>query len=735
MKHGMLLLIIAQCLSLTRASAADWKIALPATPTPVEQTAAKELQWHLRQVIKEGFPIVAETVIPPAARSVIFVGKTSKAPRSDFAFDEILIRSADGNLVLSGHSRRGALYAVYSFLQDIVGVRWWAPDEMFIPQRKTLEIPENLDIGYAPKLISREVYHRSAQQGVFSARMKGNGNIPDEYGGKVSIIHFVHSFYKIIPPEKYFAAHPEWFSEIGGKRTADHAQLCLTNEELCREVVKNVLETLRKNPGARFIDVSQNDWRKNCTCEKCAAVDEMEGSPAGSLVHFLNRIAAEVEKEFPDVLVETLAYQYTRRPPKIVRPRDNVLIRLCTIECSYVQPLTGEQNAKFAEDMAGWSKIAKHLFIWDYVTNYADYIGPHPNLRVLAPNVRYFAENGAVGLFAEGEGDDFAEMRNWVLMRLMWDPSLDEAALFREFADGYYGKEIGPFIRRYWDALIDRAEASKVYLGCFGVTSEKWLDLPTLNRATEIMNGAVAKSAECHGGDSPEFRRLLKAKMALDHVWLTRFYPLLCESRLRDLPFLGPAEPLKAAEEFVRLCRDVKTRAHSIKDREPKQFDSYLDGIGKMFAARRFVPEMCKALPPDRWMVFDDALFENYKDAAQRVEDARASDGWSTRMPTRVDWNTGYKPKMQGKFRVYASMRCDASVPAGKAGSFGVYDFGAKRGLANRSLKIEDLRGESYRWIDLGVVDFTAGAGIWFAHGHAPEVSAIFVDRVAMVVE
>jgi len=262
------------------------------------------------------------------------------------------------------------------------------------------------------------MYHRWAQPGIFSARMKGNGNIPAEYGGKVSIIHFVHSFYKIIPPEKYFDQHPEWFSEIDGKRTHDHAQLCLTNDELCREVTKNVLETLRKDPDARFIDISQNDWHKNCTCVKCKALDEKEGSPSGSLVHFLNKVAAEVEKEFPDVLVESLAYQYTRKPPEFVKPRNNVLIRLCTIECSYIQPLTGEQNRKFAKDMEGWSRIARHLFIWDYVTNYTDYIGPHPNLRVLAPNIRYFVDNGAVGLFEEGEGDDFADMRNWVLKAL-----------------------------------------------------------------------------------------------------------------------------------------------------------------------------------------------------------------------------------------------------------------------------------------------------------------------------
>lgn len=737
MKHNLFPLLgafLAFSVPITNATT-NWKIVLPNSPTAVESTAGKELQSHLQKVTKGDFPIVREQDVPKDSTSLLLVGKTSKSPQKDFAFDEILIQSKEGNLILTGHPRRGTLYAVYSFLQDVVGVRWWTPEETFIPQRTSLEIPKDLNVSYAPKMISREMYHRWAQPGVFSARMKGNGSIPAEYGGRVSIIHFVHSFYKIIPPGKYFTTHPEWFSEINGKRTSDHAQLCLTNDELCKEATKNVLETLRKNPDARFIDISQNDWHKNCTCERCKALDEKEGSPAGSLVHFLNKVAAEVEKEFPDVLVESLAYQYTRKPPKFVKPRDNVLIRLCTIECSYIQPLTGEQNRKFAADMEGWSKIAKHLFIWDYVTNYTDYLGPHPNLRVLAPNVRYFVANGAVGLFAEGEGDDFADLRNWVLMRLMWDPSLDEKNLFRDFCEGYYGKEIAPFIHEYWDILINQAQKSKIYLGCFSMTSAQWIDLETLNRVTGIMNQAVQRSGEVYGARSPELQRLRKGKMAIDHVWITRYYPLRCEAREKSLPFLGPKDPLKAVTEFVTLCRANKTQAHSINDRDPKQFETYLDNLSKTFTSRKYPPEMCKEIPEDRWIVFDDALFENYNNTATRVEDPNASDGWTTRMPTKVDWNTGYKPAVKGKFRVYASMRCDAAIDTGKAGSLGVYNFQEKRGLVSKTLKIEELRGGKYRWIDLGVVNFSAGAGIWFAHGHVPQVQALYVDRVVLIME
>ena len=406
--------------------------------------------------------------------------------------------------------------------------------DTFIPKKPTLVVADDLNISYAPQMISREMYHRDAQPAVFSARMKGNGSLTAEYGGAVRIVNFVHSFYKYLPPEKYFDAHPDWYSEIAGKRKHEHAQLCLTNEEMTRELIKNVLQTLRENPGAKMIDISQNDWGGYCTCKNCKAIDNAEESRAGTLVSLLDKVAQAVEKEFPDVLVESLAYQYTRRPPKTIKPRDNVLIRLCTIECSYIQPLDGRQNRRFAADMDGWSKLAKYLFIWDYTTNYDDYLGPHPNLRVLVPNVRYFVKHGAIGLFEEGEGDDFCELKNWLLMRVMWEPNLNAEKLIDEFVRGYYGEAVAPLIKQYWDVLVARAEKERIYLGCFGMNSAKWLDLATLNQVTEIMDKAVETATKVYGPDSAELRRLQKSKMGVDHVWLSRYYPLRGESRKRS---------------------------------------------------------------------------------------------------------------------------------------------------------------------------------------------------------
>lgn len=554
-----------------RAEEIDWRIVIPDAPSATERTAADELQSHIKLMTGSEFPIYTESEIPSAEKHTLYVGATQYAepllktlhPQS-FLFDEIFLKANDENLILTGHERRGALYAVYTFLEDICGCRWFTPEVSRIPSISKLSFPKDLMVSYAPKIHSREMYNRLAQDSLFSARNKGNGGIDLEHGGRISILNGVHSFFRLIPPEKYFEEHPDWFSEINGKRIGEGAQLCLTNDEMRIELTKNVLKELRENPGTTIVDISQNDRFMFCTCEKCRAVDEEEGSHAGTLIRFLNLVAADIEKEFPNLLVETLAYQYTRKPPKVVKPRDNILIRLCSIECDFAHPFTADSNTDFFEDLVGWSGIASHLFVWDYVTNYDDFIGPHPNWRVLAPNIRTLADHHVIGLFEEGEGDDFCEMKNWVLMKLMWNPDLNTEELMADFCDTYYGREATPFILKYWDILLDTAEHRDISIGCFYAHPWRWIDLPTLSAATEQMKMAEIAVQKESGLDSPEYFHLRKSRLAIDSVWLKYYGYWKATSQKQNLPFEGPSDFKSAAKQFSDICAKAQMQGPSL---------------------------------------------------------------------------------------------------------------------------------------------------------------------------
>ncbi len=750
----------AEPLLLSKNSRTDYTIVVGDAATPVEQTAARELKEHLDSVTGAGFIVVTESEAD-ATKPQLVVGNSKRMkellPALDVTKikdDGIVIKSAGQNIVFVGHPRRGTLYAVNTFLEDVVGIRWWTSTESFIPKRPTLEIPEQ-NVEYAPKLIYREAYYRDAFDGVFASRMKCNGNMvrtTPEYGGHYKFQHFVHSFFPLLPPEKYFKDHPEWYSEIDGKRKHEHAQLCLTNDAMRAELTKNALEGLRKNPDAGFISISQNDWYGSCTCDPCKAVDDEEGSQAGTLIRFVNKVAEEIEKEFPDVWVETLAYQYTRKPPKLVKPRKNVVIRLCTIECSFVQPLeSGEQNKPLREDMQGWSKIADNLFVWDYTVNFSAYMLPHPNHRVLASNVRFFVDNNTIGLFAQGDSfctaGDFARLKTWVLSRLMWNPSLDENKLFHEFVTGYYGPDAAPIIEEYRKLILDEAEKSGVYLKCFMNTTSDWLDSDTLSKAVALMDKAVAAAK-----DDTVRNRIRRDRLPIDLVFMKEYHSLKRQAALNGKSFVGPENPQTFFNDFFARCKEFGVTAYREGD-GPKQFEAFEENMRRRFGPAAPSPEFCTKLSTTNWLDIQDYEFNLHRFGTWTfsVDDAQASNKRAAKMPgDHFEWATSYnfddsitelkptgEPQDPPVYRLYAAVRCDAQDGIeGNAMTLGVYDYETKKGVTSKTLSVPEIRGPEYRWIDMGSIPLKPKQNFWFAPPKRPgEVDAVYIDRVVVVRE
>jgi len=524
-----------------------------------EQHAAAELAEFLEQITGAEFEVVS----PPAVgRARLLVGpKAAKLAEPDFTVeglgtDGIVIRSVGNDLILAGGYPRGTLYAVYTFLEDELGCRWWSSSESTIPNEPTLTV-DKLNIRYVPVLEYREPFWFDAFDGDWAVRNKSNGHSPrldEKRGGKHIYEGFVHTFYPLIPPDKYFKDHPEWFSEIKGERTFEKAQLCLTNEEMRKELVKNLKARLRENPSATIASVSQNDWHGNCQCSRCAAIEKEEGSPAGLMLRFVNAVAADIGEEFPDVAISTLAYQYTRKPPKYVEPRDNVIVRLCSIECSFSKPLADERNKEFRDDIVGWSKICNRLYIWDYTTNFRHHIIPHPNLRVLGPNVKFFVDHNVKGIFEQGayttNGAEMAELRAWVLAKLLWDPTRDGQELIDEFIEGYYGPAAG-HIKAYLDVTHDAVEASGDWLGCFEKHTAKFLSFETLSKGW-----AHLKAAEAAVRDNPDLLfRVQVAQLPLMYTFLMRWDEMRERAETSSADWPMPESIQEAFEQFMKIAK------------------------------------------------------------------------------------------------------------------------------------------------------------------------------------
>ena len=461
----------------------DYKIVISSEAFPSEKHAANELQMFIREISRAEIPVADDTA--QFSDKEIILGDNEHLKKTGLAVDfsklgkeGFTIRTKGDTLIIAGGRLRGTMYGVYALLEDYLGCRWYSEKVSKIPRMARIEIGE-IDDTQVPVLEYRDSFFRHAWDADWSARNKMTGHASEldvTRGGKTVFWPPCHSFNYILSPEEHFADHPEYFSMRGGKRIgAPRTQLCLTNPEVLRITIETVKRWAKEHPDAKIITIEQNDWGNWCECPSCKVIDDAEESHAGTMINFANQVGEAIEEELPDISICTFAYQYTRKPPKNVRPRRNVIVRLCSIECVFTQPLedaTVAQNKAFVEDIRSWSKIADRIYIWDYVTNFSHYIMPHPNLDALQPNIQFFVKYGSKGIFEQGSygqggGGELAELRAYMIAKLLWNPNCDVKAVMDDFLGGYYGNA-GANIRQYIDKLHKRARDENYRKGCFG---------------------------------------------------------------------------------------------------------------------------------------------------------------------------------------------------------------------------------------------------------------------------
>lgn len=756
-RHTLLSLVILVVSSLVSLAAAAplqlaaggktrYSIVVDPEAIASEKHAAAELAVFLKQVTGADFPVQTTAQMPAGPLLLVGPGRAASqvAPQrslEDLKPDGIVIETVGEHLLLAGDRPRGTLYAVYSFLEDAVGCRWWSSKVSTIPSLPDLTVTEQ-HVRYVPPLEYRESFWADAFDGDWAARNKSNGNsehLEDKHGGKVRYggPFFVHTFAQLIPPATYFKEHPEYFSEVHGQRLDGYAQVCVTNEAVKQLITAKVLAYLREDPHAQIISVSQNDCDNHCLCANCKQLEEQEGSPAGPLLHLVNYVAAEVAKQYPQVAIDTLAYQYTRQPPRHVKPLPNVIVRLCSIECDFAHPLTAPSNRKFADDIRGWSQICRRLYIWDYTTNFAHYIQPHPNLRVLGPNIRFFVEHGVRGIFEQGGytslGAEFAELKAWVLAKSLWNPRLDDQSLIREFVHGYYGAAAAPLLQ-YIQLLHDEAEAKRTNLTCFSSPLAEFLNLALLTKADQLLEQAEAAVQ----GAPAVLQRVQVARLPLRYVWATRWYEFQDQAAREQRSWPGPADYGQNCRAFLEVAKSAGVTMIS-EGAALAVFERRTIGLGRTSSPP---PPGCEALPRDQWIDLPDATFSLASEGtwATLEKDELASDKTAARMPgNHYEW--AVQQSLLGKplaadatYDVYASIRVEKSGSAGQAFGAGIYDAKNHAGLGQVSRTCAEIANDQYQVYQLGSTQLHGDVYLWAAPARNPEnVKYVWVDRFWLV--
>ena len=736
-----------------RGQGASCPIVVPAAPSACVQYAAEELRDYTERMT--GVRLAIETNTAPARAVRLGVREDGLGPEGF----RIAVDAQGVRIGVSEGTGVGALYGVYELLETYGGVGWFSSWTTVVPTADRLAVPLGTDVRQKPAFAVRQPFFWDVNtHPEFGAKLRRNnwswcGKIPERLGGdrfRSGAGLYGHSFSILLPPEKYFKDHPEYFSEVRGKRLGRNSQLCLTNPDVFRIVASNLLAAIRRDPGGYRYAVTHNDNQNYCTCAKCRAVCEEEGSLAGPDIRFVNAIADLVAKEFPGKILSTSAYQYTRKPPRTA-PRPNVTVSLCPIECEHSLPLDGspcEKNRRFVEDMRGWARLTRNLAVFDYVANFENYLGPYPDVYSLQGNLRFFRDNGVRGVYEEGDHcgghGDFSELKAWLLGKWLWDPELPVGPLLDRFFNGYYGNA-APLVRTYFDELHALPRDAAVHpLYTYTDYFDPAISDGFLSHALNLW-----KKAERLVADDPvRAYNVRMGEMSVAYMILRRGEKRIAVSReaypSADLRRLAAWMLERVAEAGANGISKVPNRGVCFF--EGGYVPSRGDRDAKMCAKWRQLADPAFTLPPaDRAVREIEDVFDRYPgNGCKVVDDPAAAGGKSMLVPLyrSADWMLhmtmrAFKADRGTTYRLRLRARAE---PKPGASEVGVFSAGI-HGACSREFTTSQVSGE-YRWYDIGEfrdigTDRTMfiARGVYDAkkYGGNPASDNVWVDQIEIV--
>ena len=526
----------AEPITLVKDGRATCRIVVAQDASIQLQEAVRELREHLQQITGALIPDDASTgaeIVLGAAAAKASCGLA--VAHQNLGDQGYIIRTVGERLVIAGATDLGTLYGVYAFLEDHLGVRWYTPDITKIPRCPTIVLAP-IDERFVPAFESRTLLWGNCRRSIqWSSRMRVNCFI-HSYGIHIrefvaapilkGLYHFhgghVHTMETLLPPDKYFDKNPEYFSEIDGKRIKAGGQPCLTNAEVIKIIAGNAkryagIGAERRN---RIVSISQNDWGNPCRCSTCMASYKRKGLPQ-TYIEFVNDIAEHVQEDYPDVLVETLAYSWTREPPRNLRLNSNMLIRYAALsQCRRHGYQCEHAKSAHAKDwLDQWIAASPRVWVWYYSGGQS--LVPWVNLNSFGPDFRHFAEVGAKGMFLEGSSwhhaVDMGDLKAYLLAKLSWNPNLDDQAVIREFIDYCYGRA-APAARKFIELINDDAsyvQPQPTRLKGQGLHHAAGL---LKREAVEEMVDACDRAEKLAAGDEALLKRIRTLRLSCDYL-------------------------------------------------------------------------------------------------------------------------------------------------------------------------------------------------------------------------
>ncbi|MBN2641813.1 MAG: DUF4838 domain-containing protein [Victivallales bacterium] len=655
-------------LRLTDHGRTDYVIAVGTAPENYEKTAVSELRHFIRQMTG------AELAVKPEAqlkgRRAIYVGQTMFARANGIKTDKLdqeewQIKTIGDNLIITGGRPVGTLYGVYAFLEQ-AGVYFLTPDATVIPKTPTLAI-KNPDQRRKPDfngrilgqgiISSRSKYAWAPETlerfKLFSLRSRENGgewkfamlytckmlNMTSQYSR-------MHNFYSYVNPKKYFATHPEYFSMTPeGVRYAGRyvkgagilgGQLCLSNRDVLnitlnslRQYIANDRKNLPPDKWPVMYDISAMDASSFiCRCPECKKISEEEGNESGLVLRYINHIAREIAKEYPEIMIRTFAYTSAELAPKQTRPEKNVIIQYCDLytRSDCFRPLSHPFNAVQLKKIQDWHAIGARLAIWDYWNMGGKFYWPprmETNVDAIAPDLRILHENGVESYFSQTEitfayPQTFLELQHFIGYQLLVDVNKDPEQLIDIFINNYYGKaapEIKSWLNRIRTGINHDPQRQMV------MRMKNW-QYNTPKFAAESYK-LLQKAKNMVASEPVVERRVDELRLAL--IWNILYF---WHSNASAMGKIGVSR-----EQLLRECRELSEVY--LKKYQPEKLEVLREEFETKYAAVSDalpVPEQFKKYPAEAVRLFGYPHFHK-RPYGIKVKDSESITGWTLRSP------------------------------------------------------------------------------------------------------
>lgn len=726
----------------------SYKILVSDNSDLIVDNAAKQLANYLQKVTTANFHIekVAKGRASYNGKRFIFVGtakeletfESDKPTKYSISGESVSINiEQGGNIYLSGGSSRSTLYAVFQFLEDNIGCKWWTPKEESIPRKVNLTIPSGM-VNYTPPFYYRSHFiNNTTKDAKFATILRENGyNQPLNgiWGSTIDVVGWAHTFKQLIPVDSYFRNHPEWFSDSkNGDRpstltssppSANNYQLCLENKDLFNEFLKNTLKWIKtvksKRPDVNIFSISVNDNNKFCRCDESLERIRTEGSPSASLIIFLNKLITEIHKTYPDVKIQTLAYQKFFSAPKSIRPHKDIIVMIAPLNMIVSKSLSDDVNREINNQIKKWGDISSQNFYWGYNTNFNNFFMPFSGINHLKADFKSLEINNIKGVFLQDNNYTngvgfFLDMQTWVIGKLMWNPNLDPEKLTKEFFVNYYGKSAED-LYKYYLLLINTFSKSTLVNTSFS-HDFSYINPSLLQQATERFNSALRASRN----NKVIYDRVIKEKFVLDNMKLSSFQ------------LTSKASNSSKINDFTNELKKAGVKKLGID----QSLETLIDGGSKRLSSLSGL----EVLSGGNTVLIQQGQFSLDKKGVLTniIEDKKASDGLSAIIEGKAK---GWSIQIQaGKYSNYIiptdtyqvniALKADKNSSDALSGNIevGLYNTVSKKEKAKRLIKVSDISKNTYSRVVAFQNKIEATDIIYISLKQA-EVVRLYVDNI-----